>query len=85
MTADPLGNIIYPKMGTENISTLRARRLLLGKKLSDAAAPAGISISFLSRLERGQRGASGEVLRRLASTLDLPPEMLFTDDAEAER
>ena len=67
------------------ISAIRARRLLLGRRLADVATPAGISAPFLSRLERGQRGASGEVLRRLASTLDLPPEMLFTDDAEAER
>ncbi|MCL5883792.1 MAG: helix-turn-helix domain-containing protein [Deltaproteobacteria bacterium] len=72
-------------MEGNTISAIRARRLLLGKRLDDVAGPAGISSPFLSRLERGQRGVSANVLRRLAATLDLPPEMLFTDDAEAGR
>ncbi|MBW6503265.1 helix-turn-helix transcriptional regulator [bacterium] len=64
-------------MERNTISAIRARRLLRGQRLADVAAPAGISAPFLSRLERGQRGASDDVIRRLASILDVPVEELF--------
>jgi len=69
----------------KTISTIRARRLLLGLHLADVAAPSKVSVSFLSRFERGQRGASNETLRRLAATLELPLETLSSDDAEGSR
>lgn len=59
------------------IRTLRAERRLTQEEF---ASRAGISISFVSMLERGERSPSYETLLQLAGGLDVPPGELFRDD-----
>jgi transcriptional regulator with XRE-family HTH domain len=69
-------------METSNatISRLRAARLLAGEPLHAIAVRVGISVPHLSRIERGIRGASLEVTKRLATQLKLPVDHLFEAD-----
>ena len=63
------------------IRALRERR---GLTQEDFAARAGISVSFASLLERGERSPSYETLLQVAAALGLPPSELFRleeDDA----
>lgn len=59
------------------IRTLRAERRLTQEEF---AARAGISISFVSMLERGERSPSYETLLQLAAALDVPACELFRGD-----
>lgn len=62
------------------IRALRERR---GLTQEDFAARCGISVSFASLLERGERSPSYETLLQVASALDLPLwELLRLDDAQ---
>ncbi|NMO22206.1 helix-turn-helix transcriptional regulator [Pyxidicoccus fallax] len=62
------------------IRALRERR---GLTQEDFAARCGISVSFASLLERGERSPSYETLLQVASALQLPLwELLRVDDAE---
>ncbi len=51
---------------------IRAARQRAGRTLSDVAEAAGVSIGYLSQVERGQLTASVDALRRIAETLGLP-------------
>lgn len=68
------------------IRALRERR---GLTQEDFAARCGISVSFASLLERGERSPSYETLLLVAAALELPLSELFrlddTDDAGAHR
>jgi transcriptional regulator with XRE-family HTH domain len=68
------------------IRALRERR---GLTQEDFAARCGISVSFASLLERGERSPSYETLLQVAAALELPLSELFRleadDDAGAER
>lgn len=55
------------------IRIVRQARALKLKQLADAT---GLSLPFLSLLESGQRQPSLDVMRRLASALDVPSETL---------
>jgi transcriptional regulator with XRE-family HTH domain len=59
------------------ISKLRAVRILAGKPLHIIAEGAGISVPHLSRIERGIRGTSPEVIERLAGQLGVAAGSLF--------
>ncbi|MFP2912281.1 helix-turn-helix domain-containing protein, partial [Pyxidicoccus sp. 3LFB2] len=62
------------------IRALRERR---GLTQEDFAARCGISVSFASLLERGERSPSYETLLQVASALGLPLwELLRLDDAQ---
>ncbi len=61
----------------ELLSMARATRRLKDLTLADVSKTAGITPSHLSRIERRLRGASPEVIQRLAATLGVPPERLF--------
>jgi DNA-binding transcriptional MerR regulator/quercetin dioxygenase-like cupin family protein len=61
---------------------LRRLRLKRGLSLAKVARPVGVSIGFLSALERGQMSASVATLRRLANFFDLNILSLF-DPSEA--
>ncbi|MBZ4422128.1 helix-turn-helix domain-containing protein [Myxococcus sp. RHSTA-1-4] len=62
------------------IRALRERR---GLTQEDFAARCGISVSFASLLERGERSPSYETLLQVASALELPLwELLRVDDAQ---
>lgn len=50
---------------------LRRRRLERGERLSDTAGRAGVSLQYLSEIERGRKDASSEVLAAVAGALDL--------------
>jgi transcriptional regulator with XRE-family HTH domain len=68
------------------IRALRERR---GLTQEDFAARCGISVSFASLLERGERSPSYETLLQVAGALGLPPSELFRleedDDTGADR
>jgi transcriptional regulator with XRE-family HTH domain len=59
---------------------LRAIRLLRRRTLKDVAATAGVSESFLSRVERGRTSASVASLQRIASALGMHVSDLFAGD-----
>jgi quercetin dioxygenase-like cupin family protein len=59
---------------------IRAVRLARGQSLSQVAAGADLTVSFLSRLERGQTGVTVEKLRRLAAFWGLEIVHLFDRD-----
>lgn len=50
---------------------LRAARLEEGRTLADVAGRAGVSVQYLSEVERGRKEPSSEVLRAVAGALDL--------------
>ena len=68
---------------------IRALRERLGLTQEDFAARCGISVSFASLLERGERSPSYETLLQVAAALGLPPSELFRleeeDDTGADR
>src|SRR3954452_21670424 len=75
----------YLKELARRIRALRERR---GLTQEDFAARCGISVSFASLLERGERSPSYETLLQVAAALGLPPSELFRaeeDDTGADR
>ncbi|MFH8380685.1 helix-turn-helix domain-containing protein [Kitasatospora sp. NPDC018058] len=57
---------------TPNGTAIRAIRRSQHLSLREVAARTGRDVGFLSRLERGQSGASEETLRRIAAALTVP-------------
>ncbi|MGW5241177.1 helix-turn-helix domain-containing protein [Monashia sp. NPDC004114] len=49
---------------------LRRRRLAAGRTLADVAAEAGVSMAYLSEVERGLKEPSSEVLAAICIALD---------------
>lgn len=58
---------------------LRAARQQRGLSQKDLACP-GVSMSYVSRLESGERVPSAAVVRRLAEVLDMDPDELMVDE-----
>ena len=59
-------------------NALRRRRQAQGRTLREVAAAAGVSLTYLSEVERGRKEASSEVLEAVCSALDLVlAELLF--------
>jgi XRE family transcriptional regulator, stress-response regulator len=59
-------------------NALRRRRQAQGRTLREVAAAAGVSLAYLSEVERGRKEASSEVLEAVCSALDLVlAELLF--------
>lgn len=56
------------------LGELRKARGITQREL---AAETGLTINFLSLVERGQRGVSMDVINRLADPLGVPPEMIL--------
>jgi transcriptional regulator with XRE-family HTH domain len=50
---------------------LRRRRQAQGRTLREVAAAAGVSLTYLSEVERGRKEASSEVLEAVCTALDL--------------
>ena len=48
------------------------------------AAKSGVSFSYISRIEQGQRTASLETIRQLAEALEISPHYLETGDTEGD-
>ncbi len=58
--------------------TLRATRHVRGQTLAKVAARAGVSVQYLSEVERGRKEPSSEVLAAVAGALDLTlSDLLF--------
>jgi transcriptional regulator with XRE-family HTH domain len=62
---------------------LRRRRLHQGRTLREVAEAAGMSLTYLSEVERGRKEASSEVLEAVCAALDLALAELFFEVAEA--
>jgi len=67
-------------------AALRRARLQARMTVSEAAARAGVSAPYLSRLERGERCPRADVARRLAAALWLDDDLAaeFVDNATAD-
>ncbi|MDA8047403.1 MAG: helix-turn-helix transcriptional regulator [Actinomycetota bacterium] len=66
---------------TETIGQrLRARRVELGLTLAQVAEQAGLSLPYVSNLERGRGNPTLDALSALAQALDVPIGSLMGDD-----
>jgi transcriptional regulator with XRE-family HTH domain len=61
---------------------LRRRRLTQGRTLREVAEAAGVSLTYLSEVERGRKEASSEVLEAVCAARDLALADLFFEVAE---
>ena len=61
---------------------LRRRRQAQGRTLREVADAAGVSLTYLSEVERGRKEASSEVLEAVCAALDLGLADLFFEVAE---
>jgi transcriptional regulator with XRE-family HTH domain len=67
-------------------ATLRRRRQAQGRTLRQVAAAAGVSLTYLSEVERGRKEASSEVLEAVCAALGLVlAELLFEVAEELAR
>ena len=57
----------------------------LGKSQEDFAEIIGMSVDFLSLIERGRNAPSFEKIERMAAALKIPVAYLFTFDRESWR
>lgn len=57
----------------------------MGKSQEDFAEMIGISVDFLSLIERGRNAPSFEKLERMAAALKVPVAYLFTFDKQSSR
>jgi len=57
---------------------IKQRRAMMPMTLHELAASAGVSPSYLGRIERGERFPSGYILRKIASPLGFGESQLFT-------
>ncbi|PSL41611.1 XRE family transcriptional regulator [Planomicrobium soli] len=64
------------------LKNLRKERKLTLKALAEQT---GVSISFLSQVERGKSSATLESLRRFADALDVNPGVFFEDGIEQDK
>ena len=64
-------------------ATLRRHRLAQGRTLRAVADAAGVSLTYLSEVERGRKEASSEVLEAVCAALRLGLAELFFEVAEA--
>ena len=67
----------------DGTSPLRRRRRLAGINPADVARQAGISSTYLSALELGQKNPSKKVAAALADALGCKPGDLFPEDVAA--
>jgi transcriptional regulator with XRE-family HTH domain len=63
-------------------ATLRRQRQAQGRTLRQVATAAGVSLTYLSEVERGRKEASSEVLEAVCSALDLILADLLFEVAE---
>jgi transcriptional regulator with XRE-family HTH domain len=61
---------------------LRRRRQAQGRTLRQVAGAAGVSLTYLSEVERGRKEASSEVLEAVCAALHLALADLFLEVAE---
>jgi transcriptional regulator with XRE-family HTH domain len=61
---------------------LRRRRLAQGRTLREVAEAAGVSLTYLSEVERGRKEASSEVLEAVCAALELALADLLVEVAD---
>ena len=61
---------------------LRRQRLAQGRTLREVAEAAGVSLTYLSEVERGRKEASSEVLEAVCAALQLALAELFFEVAQ---
>lgn len=64
---------------------LRSERVTQQRTLADVADAAGVSLPYLSEIERGSKDASSEVIESIARSLDVPVPDLLTRVADRMR
>ncbi len=64
-------------------ATLRRHRQRQGRTLREVASAAGVSLTYLSEVERGRKEASSEVLEAVCAALELVLSDLLFEVAEA--
>ena len=57
---------------------LKQRRLIIPLTLRKLATDSGVSVSYLTRIERGERSPSASILRKLAKPLGFEESNLLT-------
>ena len=62
---------------------LRARRVALGRTLAEVAEQSGLSLPYVSNLERGRGNPTLDALSTLAGALDMPLRNLVGDGVVA--
>jgi len=73
-------NNLKHKFG-KRLTSLRIRKSLTQEQLAEAT---GISVDFISLVERGLRAPSFRTLERLAAVLDVDVKELFNFDSKDE-
>jgi transcriptional regulator with XRE-family HTH domain len=63
-----------------NRTAIKAHRRARRWSLRELERRTGLSRGYLSRLERGQRGASPTTLQTLADVYDVPPQDITKED-----
>jgi len=61
---------------------LRRRRQHQGRTLREVAEAAGVSLTYLSEVERGRKEASSELLGAICGALDVPLSRVLTNAGE---
>jgi transcriptional regulator with XRE-family HTH domain len=65
------------------VSKLKAARKQLGLTVAQVADRAGVTVGFVSRVERGLVGVRPETAKRLAEVLSLDPaDVIFAERVE---
>lgn len=66
------------KINNDLRKMLKQRRLMAGLTLGEVSARSGVSVSYLGRIERGDRYPSAAILRRIAEPLGADEIELLT-------
>ncbi|QGF24813.1 helix-turn-helix domain-containing protein [Raineyella fluvialis] len=79
----PVTDITRPALMREHLgASLRSERVEQGKTLREVSRRAGVSLGYLSEVERGQKEASSELLAAICGALDVPMSHVIGDVAE---
>ncbi|WOQ18464.1 helix-turn-helix transcriptional regulator [Raineyella sp. W15-4] len=79
----PVSDITRPALMREHLgAALRSERVTQGKTLRDVSRRAGVSLGYLSEVERGQKEASSELLAAICGALNVPMSHVIGDVAE---
>lgn len=73
--------LTYDSMKPNGVA-IRALRKATHCGLRELERRTGLSRPYLSRLERGERGATPETVRLIAEALNIPPELLTSEDIQ---
>lgn len=79
----PVTEITKPALMREHLgASLRCERIAQGKTLRDVSRRAGVSLGYLSEVERGQKEASSELLAAICGALRVPMSRVIGDVAD---